>query len=297
MPHDLFIPTVCMSRSRLPQSPLDKRWLTALLALTLLASSLDLSAQYGRPFSKPEGERAGVPEWNLQAAFRPDVFTFVRIFYGSYSDSYGRWGKKCMIDHPESDLNFSYRLEELTSLKVDPDGKVVSLTDPDLFNYPFVYLIEPGEMVLQKEERNALRKYLLGGGFMMIDDFWGPSEYENLRLELSRVFPDREPKDIPIEHPIFNFVFPLEEKPQIPNVGRGTESQFDGITFERWDAQTPFYKGMWDDKDRLMMVICHNTDLGDGWEWEGANQYYFKEFSEKKAYPLGINIVMYALTH
>jgi hypothetical protein len=89
----------------------------------------------------------------------------------------------------------------------------------------------------------------------------------------------------------------LEEKPQIPNVGRGTESQFDGITFERWDAQTPFYKGMWDDKERLMMVICHNTDLGDGWEWEGANQYYFKEFSEKKAYPLGINIVMYALTH
>ncbi|MBT5926387.1 MAG: DUF4159 domain-containing protein [Verrucomicrobia bacterium] len=254
-------------------------------------------AQYGRRFGPPEGERAGVPDWEVSGQFRSDVFTFARIFYSSYSDRYGRWGKKCMIDHPASDLNFSYRLEELTSLKVDPDGKIVSLTDPNLFNFPFVYLIEPGEMVLSEEERAALRKYLLGGGFMMIDDFWGVREYENLRLELNRVFPDREPQELPIEHPIFNFVFPLKKKPQIPNVGRGTESEYDGITFEQWDAQTPFYKGMWDDQGRLMMVICHNTDLGDGWEWEGANHYYFKEFSEKKAYPLGINIVMYALTH
>ncbi len=268
-----------------------------LLITVTMASNYTVNAQYGRRFGHPDGERAGVPEWEVNDAFRPDVFTFVRIAYSSYSDGYSRWGKKWRIDHPSSDLNFSYRLEELTSLKVDPDGKIVTLTDPSLFDYPFVYLIEPGEMVLREEERKALRKYLLGGGFMMIDDFWGVNEYENLRLELSRVFPDREPREIPLEHPIFNFVFPLKQKPQIPNVDRGTKSQFDGLTFERPDAQTPFYKGMWDDKGRLMMVICHNTDLGDGWEWEGANHYYFKEFSEKKAYPLGINIVMYALTH
>lgn len=263
----------------------------------LLFIDFNTHAQWGRRFGNPRDERAGVPNWDLDEWYKQDVFTFVRIRFRSWTDGYGRYGQKWSIDMPESDLNFSYRLEQLTSLKVDPNGTFVTLTDPKLFDYPFVYLIEPGEMMLQEDERQAMRKYLLGGGFMMIDDFWGIEEYENLRRELKLVFPDREPQELPIEHPIFSFVFPLKEKPQIPNVGRGTESQYDGITFERWDAQTPFYKGMFDDEGRLMMIICHNTDLGDGWEWEGANEYYFREFSEKKAYPLGINIVMYALTH
>jgi len=254
-------------------------------------------AQYGRRFGSPEGPRAGVPEWTVDEVYEEDVFTFARIVYDSWEDGYRSWQKKCLIDHPDSDLNFSYRLKELTSLKVDPDGKLVKLTDPKLFDFPFVYLIEPGSMILREPERQALKKYLLGGGFMMIDDFWGVDEYENLLRELRQVFPNRKPQELPMDHPIFNFVFPLKEKPQIPNVGTGTRSQYDGITWEKWDAQTPFYKGMFDDQGRLMMVICHNTDLGDGWEWEGANHYYFREFSEKKAYPLGINIVMYALTH
>lgn len=268
-----------------------------LMITGLICIDIHSQAQWGRRFGDQRDERAGVPDWDLDESYKEDVFTFVRIQFRSWSDGYGRYRQKWSIDMPESDLNFSYRLEQLTSLKVDPDGKYVSLTDPKLFDYPFVYLIEPGEMMLQEDERQAMRKYLLGGGFMMIDDFWGVDEYENLRRELKLVFPDREPQELPIEHPIFSFVFPLKEKPQIPNVGRGTDSQYDGITFERWDAQTPFYKGLFDDEGRLMMIICHNTDLGDGWEWEGANEYYFREFSEKKAYPLGINIVMYALTH
>jgi hypothetical protein len=260
-----------------------------LMITGLICIDIHSQAQWGRRFGDQRDERAGVPDWDLDESYKEDVFTFVRIQFRSWSDGYGRYRQKWSIDMPESDLNLS--------LKVDPDGKYVSLTDPKLFDYPFVYLIEPGEMMLQEDERQAMRKYLLGGGFMMIDDFWGVDEYENLRRELKLVFPDREPQELPIEHPIFSFVFPLKEKPQIPNVGRGTDSQYDGITFERWDAQTPFYKGLFDDEGRLMMIICHNTDLGDGWEWEGANEYYFREFSEKKAYPLGINIVMYALTH
>lgn len=270
-------------------------WLLVIVGLSFF--EMDAEAQWGRRFGDPRDERAGVPDWDLDAMFDQDVFTFVRIQYRSWNDGYGRGWQKWAIDMPESDLNFSYRLEELTSLKVDPDSTYVTLTDPKLFDYPFVYLIEPGQMMLQEEERKALRQYLLAGGFMMIDDFWGINEYENLRRELKLVFPDREPQELPIEHPVFNFVFPLKEKPQIPNVRTGTESQYTGITYEQWDAQTPFYKGLFDDDGRLMMIICHNTDLGDGWEWEGANEYYFKEFSEKKAYPLGINIVMYALTH
>jgi len=270
-------------------------WALTILTTHLLCDSI--RGQGSRRFQQPSDERSGVPTWDIDASHRSDVFTFARIQYRSWSDGYSRWRKKCMIDWPESDLNFSYRLEELTSLKVDPDGTVVSLTDPTLFDYPFVYLIEPGEMILDAEEQAQLRKYLLGGGFMMIDDFWGNQEYAHLESTLKEVFPDRSPQELPIEHPVFHFVFPLAKKPQIPNVGRGTESQYDGITYEQWDAQTPYYKGMFDDDGRLMMIICHNTDLGDGWEWEGANAYYFREFSEKKAYPLGINIVMYALTH
>ncbi len=242
--------------------------------------------------------RAGVPEWTIEGEFKSDVFTFVRIKYQSYTDGYYWGGRgKWQIDYPESDLNFSYRLQEMTSLKVDPDGKVLELTDPELFRYPFVYLIEPGELRFTEAEVVSLRKYLLNGGFMMVDDFWGEDEWFNFYRQIKRVFPDREPKELPLSHPIFNCVFPLDEKPQIPNVGLGMESRYTGRTWERWDAQEVHYKGIFDDNDRLVCVICHNTDLGDGWEWEGYNEYFFREFSEKKAYPLGINIVVYALTH
>ena len=90
----------------------------------------------------------------------------------------------------------------------------------------------------------------------------------------------------------------MKEKPQIPNFETGEASQVNGgITWERYDAKTPHYRAIFDDKGRMMVIICHNTDNGDGWEREGVYEYYFREFSEKKAYPLGINIVFYAMTH
>ena len=132
---------------------------------------------------------------------------------------------------------------------------------------------------------------------MMVDDFWGEREWDNFYEQIKRVFPDREPKELDIDHPIFNCVFPLKSKPQIPSIHHWYAYQGTGITWERPDAETPHYKGIVDDKDRLMVVICHNTDLGDGWEREGDNIEYFREMSEPKAYPLGINIVFWAMTH
>jgi hypothetical protein len=260
------------------------------VAVILLIGTLMPSLLSAQPW---RGDRRGVPNWENDHSFKTDVFTFVRIKYRSYGYYWDKWA----IDYPESDLNFSFRLQEMTSLKVDPDSKYLELTDPELFQHPFVYLIEPGELRFSQSEVKALRKYLLGGGFMMVDDFWGEQEWSNFYREIKRVFPEREPEELPLSHPIFNCVFPLDEKPQIPNVGLGMESRYHGITWERPDAKEVHYKGVRDDRDRLMMVICHNTDLGDGWEWEGYNEYYFREFSEKKAYPLGINIVVYALTH
>lgn len=233
------------------------------------------------------------PSWDVHKKFPRDVFTFVRIQY----DSHG-WWDKWRIDYPDGEKNFSYRLEQLSTIRVNPEPIVRRITDPDLFDYPFIYIVEPGDLYFSEEEVTTLRRYLLSGGFLMVDDFWGESEWDNFYQQIKRVFPDREPEEIPMDHAVFDSVFPLKEKPQIPNVRLGTESQWNGgVTWERWDARTPHYKAIYDDKRRMIVIICHNTDLGDGWEREGENEYYFREFSEKKAFPLGINIVFYALTH
>lgn len=249
-------------------------------------------------------DRNGVPTWDVDEQFPTDVFTFVRIRYNSADGSGGKWA----TDYPDSDLNLSFRLQQLTSLQVNPDPIVLELTDKRLFDYPFVYFCEPGGgwgrggwggggLNFSPAEVKAFRRYLDNGGFAMFDDFWGEGEWYNFYTEIKKVFPDREPEDIPLEHPVFNCVYELKEKPQVPSINVAVQGRPYGITWEREDAREVHYRGIFDDKRRLMVMICHNTDLGDGWEREGENEWYFHEFSEKKAYPLGINIIFYAMTH
>ena len=178
-----------------------------------------------------------------------------------------------------------------------PEGIILRLTDPELFDYPFIYIVEPGNLLFSEDEVQALKKYLLNGGFLMVDDFWGEAEWWNFYTQIRRVFPNREPEEIPFDHPIFSAVFKLKERPQIPSIGHALNGRYSGVTWERSDAQEVHYKQIKDDKGRMMAIICHNTDLGDGWEREGENEWYFHQFSEKSAYPLGINIVFYAMTH
>ncbi len=270
--------------------------LIGLLALSAIVTTVTLAQRYY--------DRRDVPYWEPDKEFAHDVFTFARIQYGSRygRGGYGGYGRRgprgrWATDYPDSDLNFSYRLHQLTSMEVNPDGVILQLTDPELVNYPFIYIVEPGDMALNEPERQALRSYLLNGGFLMVDDFWGEDEWWNFYYEIKQVFPDREPVELPLSHPIFHAVFDLKEKPQIPSIGHALQGRDYGITWERPDAQQVHYKALYDDKGRMMAIICHNTDLGDGWEREGENEWYFHEFSEKKAYPLGINIVFYAMTH
>jgi hypothetical protein len=279
-----------------------KRLLFTLVAASALAGSFGL-AQFRNSHPRTardvptDGEPP--PEWKHEPAFKKDVFTFVRIKY--HRGDIGRRGFRgsgtWWIDFPDADLNLSWRLQQMTSLKVDPACRVLEITDPELFDFPWIYIVEPGGLWFLDEEVPILQRYLLNGGFLMVDDFWGEAEWENFYREIKKVFPDREPMELPIEHPIFHCVFDIKEKWQIPNVDLGTRSQYTGITWERWDAKEVHYRAIFDDKGRIMVMICHNTDLGDGWEREGDNQYYFHEFSEKRAYPLGINIVFYAMTH
>lgn len=267
------------------------------LAVLLLATP-DVSWSQGR-----DGW-GGYEEDNVHASVEPfpqNCFTFCRIEYDSGS---GRgWGRrKWRTDYPDSDSNFSLRLSQLTSIEVShhPDGTIrhdiVRLDQPELRNYPFIYMIEVGNISLSELERECLKKYLLRGGFLMVDDFWGEEEWEGWVREFDQVLPpDEFPRfEIPLDHPIYHMVFDVKEVPQVPSINNWYST---GRTFERSDAQTPHIWGVNDTEGRLMAVICHNTDLGDGWEREGENQEYFKEFSVKKAYPMGINIVVYAMTH
>ncbi len=244
------------------------------------------------------GDRRGVPVWEIDEQFKHDVFTFVRVKYsdGYGGRSYGGHRGKWRTDHPDSDLNFSLRLQQLTAMKVNPDPIFLELTDPALFDYPFLYMIEPGNMVLSEDEVAGLRRYCLNGGFMMVDDFWGDDEWYNFYSQIKRVFPEREPKDVPLEHEIFHCVYDLQDRPQVPSI----HAFYSGYRYEgRYgsDTSSANYRAIYDDDGRMMVFICHNTDLGDGWEREGENHEYFEQYAVKKSYPLGINIVTYAMTH
>ena len=281
--------------------------LCAVAAVGVLGSMLCFSVAAEEPEKKP-------PEKAEPIRMEKEKFTFVRIRYGAGgrtvhpSDFFGnspsgvrgaRGSWRWRTDYPDSDLNLTARVKEVLKIEVDPDGKVVELTDPELFRYPFIYIVEPGDLALTDAEVTVLRRYLYGGGFLMLDDFWGEDEWENMAAQLKRVFPDREFVDVPRTHPIFHGVFniPNDLNLQVPNVGTGTASQYTGITWEREDAQEMHIRGIFDNRKRLMVLATHNTDNGDGWEREEENKYYWEHFSEKKAYPLGLNIISYVLKH
>jgi hypothetical protein len=243
------------------------------------------------------------PDWPVNEPFKKEIFTFARVKY-SVDGAHGmgqhgnmRWS----IDYPDADRNFAYRLHQVTSIAVNPEIKVVEITDKDLLDYPFLYVVEPGRLTFTEEEVPILRRYLLNGGFIMFDDFWGMREWTNFTAEMTKLFPERAIEDLPLEHPIFHGVFDLKERPQVPHADIAIGNQQfagDGASLmRRPDMREPHYRAILDDKKRIMVLICHNTDLGDGWEREGENEFYFREYSEKKAYPLGINIIFYAMTH
>jgi hypothetical protein len=278
-----------------------KRRTKALLAagILLVTAALSLAQFRGRRppiFDDALLDRRNIPTWPVNEEFRGDLFTFVRLRYPSI---YERQSLAWYTDYPDADLNFSYRLQQFTTLQVDPVPKVLDLTDPELLNHPWAFMSGVGNIVLDEQQAESLRRYLLNGGFLMVDDFWGEAQWANFYRAIKQVFPDREPVDLPRSHPIFHCLFDLpDDRPlQTPNIRFAIRNRDSGITWESADARQVHYCAIFDDKGRMMVMICHNTDTGDGWEEEGTDAWFFKEFSENKCYPLGFNIVFYAMTH
>lgn len=251
-----------------------------------------------------------LPVWTNEPGFEKDVFTFCRLRYisaiGGWRQSMGKW----TTDFPDSDMNLSFRLQQMTSLKVSPDGRFLRLNHKDLHEYPWIYMVEPGRLVLNEEEVKILRDYLNNGGFLMADDFWGDRQWENFAMEMKKVFPEREFKELEMDHPIFHTVFDLTMMPkqglQTPNIGDAMRSldpnsPYFGVTWETRTGPTAeemHVRAISDEKGRIMVIATHNCDNGDGWERETVGDgVFFQTFSEKRAFPLGINIIVYAMTH
>ncbi|RKU36455.1 hypothetical protein C6495_03545, partial [Candidatus Poribacteria bacterium] len=198
-------------------------------------------------------------------------FTFVRLKYGGELTRRSSW----RVDWPASDRNFIWQLRKQTNINANPREKIIDVGAEELFLYPFAYLLEVGSLRLSDAEAANLREYLLRGGFLFIDDFHGEREWRLFHRELKKIFPEREPVDIPISHPIFRCFFTIDKLVQIP----GLRSLFSGRTYERIDGYPAYCRGVFDDKNRLMMIIHFNSDLGDAWE-HAAEDFYPREYSD-----------------
>jgi hypothetical protein len=215
-------------------------------------------------------------------------FTFVRLIY---SGGNFRRGNSWATDYPKADRQFLYALRKLTDFSfINATGKAIPIMSEELFQYPFVYAVEVGYMRLSSEEAARLREYLLRGGFLVVDDFHGEYEWNNFYSQLKKVFPEYEPEELPLSHPIYHCYFDIGEVYQVP----GLQYLYTGRTWEKGGFQAR-YMGVRDNEGRLMVVINHNVDFGDAWEWFEVEQYP-REYANL-AFQLGVNYIIYAMTH
>jgi hypothetical protein len=201
------------------------------------------------------------------------------------------YGEPWYIDGPAAEQNLSRRVKTATAIQVE-DPIVLPLDDPRLFEYPWIYLVEPGFLKMHDSDVPILREFLLRGGSIYFDDFHGAYEWDNLVREMKRVFPDREIVEVPRDHPIFSCFYRIDAYPQVAGLG----SFLAGRTWEK-GGFVPHLRTILDDNGRMMAFINWNSDMGDGWEWSNAEDYpgYIKYTA--MAYRMGINEIVYALTH
>jgi hypothetical protein len=226
-------------------------------------------------------------------------FMYCRVYFE------GPGGRRSWsTDYPGADNNFSVRLAELTRIKVkfddnrQPHHIVVALTDPLLYRCPVVFMVNHGNAWFSPEEVARLREFFQKGGFLWVDDSWGSYAWARWVEQIGRVLPPGEFPiiDIPTTHPIMSVLYDVKDIPQVPAISYWVGSG--GRTSEQGrDSAEVYFKGIEDAHNRLMVVMTHNTDISDTWEREGEfPREYFDLFSPR-GYAIGVNILLYAMTH
>jgi len=263
----------------------------ALVAVCVAATNAQFRRGRGRFF---EPIRSPTPE-----SF-DGSFNFCRVMFSASRDGDGaNWA----VDYPRADVNLSIRLSELTKTRIstdtsgEPNHLVIGLTDPLLFECPFIMMTEVGSAYFSPEEAAKLKEYLQKGGFLWADDFWGSYAWEHWVSVFRQVLPPNEYPifELPKDHPMYRAQFQISKVPQIASINFWAGSG--GGTSERYaDSAVPHAMGVADRKGRLMVLMTHNTDFGDSWEREADDPNYFYNFSVD-GYAFGINVLLYSMVH
>ncbi len=267
-------------------------FLLILAAVAILAIAGPAEAQrYRRSYS---GVRIGqgLPD-------RPGGFTFCRLAYTSVrrDGSGGGWD----TDFPQADRNLPTRLSQLTPTPVaswsngEPGFAIVRISDPEMYQCPFVMATDVGELGFDETEAATLRDFLFKGGFLWVDDFWGSRGWDHFARQIRRVLPEFEIVELPLDHSLFKIVYDVPKVPQIPSINSWRRLR-GGTSELGTDSATPHMGAILDDAGRILVLITHNTDISDGWEREGDDAEFFYRFSPD-AYAIGINVVLWTMTH
>ena len=219
-------------------------------------------------------------------------WAFARLRYdGFYGGGFNRrGGSRWTVDYPKADRQYVQGVRRLTRLDARSIEQVVDPDTDELFDWPWVYAVEVGAWDFSADQATRMREFLLKGGFLMVDDFHGTAEWQMFQAGLRKIFPERAIEDLPNEDEIFHGLYDLDQRFQVP----GVQYLNSGRTFER-DGVNPVWRAVRDDNGRVVVAICHNMDLGDAWEWADLPEY--PEQYTSLAYRIGINYIMYAMTH
>ena len=231
-------------------------------------------------------------EWIFgRLMYPPAVGMGGRGYRGRYGGNWAQGYSSWTIDYPRSDRHFAQAARRLTRVHVRSAEQPINLDEGDQYDWPWLYGVEVGHWELTDAQAKAMREYLLRGGFFMCDDFHGMYEWEVFERSMKRVFPDRPIVEIPNDDAIFHTVYDLGDRYQVP----GAQYVRSGLTYERDDGRVEHWRGIYDDRGRLMVTICFNVDLGDAWEW--ADDPRYPERFSAMAIRIGVNYVVYSMTH